>query len=143
MAKKSNRDLYDDEDEIDKSLREFQKGQAAGQSEEQEGDVKEEATEEQTPKKVEAPVVHRPTRRPVPSVTVKNKNDKPDEVVLEGVVCDCCKAPWMVSTKDDTLRRSSCGCAIHPTCNMCHKCGGHCECRMQVFGKPKAVTHAS
>lgn len=126
----SNRDLYDDEDDIDKSLREFQKGQAAGQSEEEGGNSEQSPVEEQPePKQVKAPVVHRPTRTPVPSVS----REKSQEVPIEGMTCSCCGAPWMVSTKDDTLRRASCGCAIHPTCSSCHKCGGHCVCRMRVY----------
>lgn len=44
-------------------------------------------------------------------------------------MCSCCGAEWSVSN-DGTIK-NGCGCRIHPTCNDCEKCKGHCECQIQ------------
>lgn len=43
--------------------------------------------------------------------------------------CSCCGAKWSV-TAEGTIR-NGCGCRIHPTCDQCEKCKGHCVCQIQ------------
>ena len=58
---------------------------------------------------------------------VVEKDRKPARVpkTINIPECSCCGAKW---TMAEGRIRNGCGCRIHPTCEHCGKCKGHCAC---------------
>jgi len=113
----ARRRRYSDDDEIDKSIREFQQG---SQEEEQES-----SEEEHPPELAENPdedTVEENETISNPSTSVREG----PEIKVEFPLCSCCGAKWTAIR--GKMNKPGCGCMIYKTCPRCGKCEGHCVC---------------
>lgn len=107
MAKKQRRaDDYDDSDEIDQAIREFNTQEPPVEETEQPED-------EEEPVRTENVI----------------RNDVPETVLPIDFTCPCCQLQWTVSNK--RFNKPPCSCPIYSTCKTCDKCTKHCECKKQ------------
>ena len=131
---------YDDDDEINKSLREFNEQQrkaeeaakAAAQAEEQE-------PPEQTDNDDEGFGITAKNKAPdfVGPMTEEDINEQNARVLM---TCSCCDKEWTL--RGSMLNRPACSCPMYPTCNECGHCRNHCKCKALVAARQaKAAQH--
>lgn len=158
-SKKKHR--YDDEDEISKSIAEFQGASNEEEDEEEDNEENVIGVDPGAPEGDETVYSSKEEDKPFGIMGRHNAGIVGRQIVDDGKldednsdldiidadapktrapkeinipVCACCGAKWSVV---DGMIRNGCGCRIHPTCEQCGKCAGHCQCRSGVAADVK------
>lgn len=112
---------YDDDDEIDRSIKEFQHGQQLS------------AEAEAVASQPEAP--ENADEQLPPDDEEEKDSDPPEDKTIEEkatalqFACSCCGAQW--TFKGNRASKPGCSCPIRKSCKKCGHCTAHCVCRKQ------------
>jgi hypothetical protein len=122
MANAKRKTEYPDDDEINKSLREYNEQQKKAEATDKEEPPVDKADEEDEGFGITA------KKAPVVDVEADNITEDQKNAVL--MTCSCCDKEWTL--RGSMLNRPACSCPMYPTCTDCGHCRNHCICKAQV-----------
>ena len=118
---------YDDDDEINKSLREFneQKRKAEEADKAEPPPPDDEGDDDEGGFGITAK--DRPSDFVGPMADIRYKDEVAKDVNAVIMTCSCCDKEWTLS--GSMLNRPACSCPMYPTCTECGYCRNHCKCK--------------